>query len=132
MLKKIVALILMAVAPVAAVEILGELGPATSTSAVSIAAPGADKQNCLSSVHVGISAYGSNTATIRIIDGLSSGTTVYSLVVSTSSGLSAPNPIAIYVDPDDPLCASSNNGIRIYTTATTSEINYQGYVRRTR
>lgn len=113
-------------------EIVGSIPPGNSTSNVTIAAPGTDKQNCLTFLNVSISTYGANVTRLMILDGLASATTVYSLALSTTTGLQTPNPIAPRISSEDPYCVSSNNALQIKNTSSVFDINYQGYVRRTR
>lgn len=114
----------------AATEIIGEIYPTTAASATAtIAAPGNGKQNCIDFITVGTYVYGSNNAVVRVLDG---GTTVYALTISTSNGISSLNPIYLVGPTEDPLCGSSNSAIRITNTATSYDINYEGFIRKTR
>lgn len=116
-----------------AVEVIGEItSSATLSSTGIIAAPGAYKQNCLSTLTVGTYVYGSTNAVIRILDGLVQGTTIFSLTISTTNGINSINPVQLVEDPDDPICGSSNSVLQIKNSATSYDINYQGYIRRTR
>jgi hypothetical protein len=129
MLKMFIALVvLMGSSAFAETRYGGDIGPATATSAVSIAAPGTGKANCITNMTLGISQF-STGVTIRVIDGLTSGTTIFAVTLSSSSGLSSPNPVVLPFSADDPLCGSLNKGLRIYNSAGTYEINYKGYIR---
>lgn len=103
---------------------------ATASSDVTISAAGAGKVNCLSALDTSISVYGANTATFRVIDGLGGGATIYSVVVSTTGGLSSPNPISAPISFNDPLCGSLNTAMQIRNSATTFSINYKPFVKR--
>ncbi len=128
MFKTFIALVVLMVSSAfAETRFGGDIGPATTTSAVSIAAPGDGKRNCLTNVTVGINTFSTST-TLRIIDGLSNGTTIFALTLSSSTGLSAPSPVVLPFDSEDPLCAGPNQGIRIYNSAGTYDLNYKGYI----
>lgn len=126
-MKKYFYLIVLLATPAFA-GVLGEdIGPATSTSNVTIAAPGVGKANCLTFVSQDISVYGSNTATLRILAG---GTTVYQVITSTTNGISSTNPVTAHLSSSDPLCGGFNESLQIKNTATTFDINYKGYVKK--
>jgi hypothetical protein len=135
-MKRIPLFILMVAIPfalaVAYDRIVGGFGPATSSSNVTITAPGNDLENCISFADVNISAYGANTANILVLDGLTQATTVYSVTVSSSVGTTTNMPFKLPSSDEDPLCAASNNALQIKCTAGTFTINYNGHIRRTR
>lgn len=94
---------------------LSLIGPANSTSNVTIAAGGANNRNCLTMVDV--------TSDIqynfRILDG---GTTVYNVVVSSGSSL-----VRSWDDPHA-FCGSANTAMYLNVSAGNPTINYAGFV----
>jgi hypothetical protein len=100
---------------IAGITVLSRFGPTLAASQVTIAAPGAGKRNCLSSLDVV-----SDTAyTLRVLDGT---TTSYALALAANGGL------VRSWDTEDLFCGSANAAMYITVSAGTYSINYKGFV----
>lgn len=93
-----------------------QIGPSNATASVTIAAAGTGRRNCLTELDVLSNAvYDLNVV-------LQSGTTIYSVSLSSGSGL------VRSWDDQNALCGAANAPIYINVSAGTNiDINYQGY-----
>ena len=94
-----------------------QMTPATSSSNVTISAPGANLRNCLTSV----TAISNSTYTFRLLDG---GTTRYALLLGADAGL-----VKDWNRPDL-WCAGHNSTLELKVDNGTFSINYDGVVAR--
>jgi hypothetical protein len=92
----------------------GKIGPATSGSAVTIAAQSGNL-NCLS----GFDVISNSTYTFRVLRG---NTTDYQLLLGASSGVMREFPV------DDMFCTDPNQTMTLKVDNGTYNINYQGVV----
>lgn len=91
-----------------------KIGPASSTSQVTLPSAGTGKRNCLTNLDVV-----SDTAfNLSVADG---GTTIYQLALPAAGG------IVRSWDFDDGLCGSAATAMTISVSAGTYRINYKGF-----
>lgn len=96
------------------VQRLSKIGPATSTSQVTVAAPATGVRNCLTDIDITTNA----GATIVVLTG---GTTAYSIDVSSGGGV-----VRSWDDASAP-CAAAATAMYVNVTAGNFRINYGGY-----
>lgn len=95
---------------------LSDIGPATSTSNVTIASAGSGKKNCLTDlVVISTQAY-----TLRILD---AGTTTFALPLAANTGFIKEWPL------EASYCGSNASSMEIKVSAGDFNINYSGYVK---
>lgn len=118
-------------APFSNTSIVGSTGTANATSALSVTlAPGsvngASCRNCFTKFFVQIPT----TTIINIVDGTSSGTTVYA-VDGLGLGASGVNSVQLTEDHLGPLCTTAGNSTVINVssagTLVHQMVNYEGY-----
>lgn len=98
-----------------------DIGPATSTTNVTVAQPGGGKQNCFIHFSADNSTGTTGNFIFRVLD---NSTTVYQLLVTTGTQLQLTFPQAA------PLCTSINSTTTITNSASSFDINYYGFVRK--
>jgi hypothetical protein len=121
-MKKNVLLVLLAFSPLVTwaasrktLDIVGRIGPATSTSNVTISTSGVQTASCLYEVTV----ISTQAYTFRLLSG---GVTTYALSLPANTGFTKDFPI------DDPFCAEDNQILEIKVSTTAMNINYSGVV----
>ena len=119
-MKKVLVLfgaILLARVAWAAVIALSSLGPANSTSQVTIPAGSTGVKNCITDLDV----ISDSTYTVRMLNG---GTTIYAMTIPPSVGL------VRSWGKDGAVCGSNETSMTISMSAGTYQINYKGYTRK--
>lgn len=102
-------------------DVDADIGPATSSSNVTIAAPGADERNCLTSIDVTALNHAGAGFAVRILSGA---TTTYFVTQSTGA-------VRQTWGVNDAFCADLNTALYInVSSATVPMINYKGFQKK--